>query len=199
MFKWSTKFRNLEVLRDLQVTFAGLPATIFGSSLEGGKFVAPGWGNDVDLMIEVDEKVFSSWAELAYEGRALGDEREYVFDYNSYPHEGTVVEILGKEIWIPPYSGIFPTRVARREAAQQVLGVDIEALGLNIDIFLFPHSFVREEIAIPVWDGTAPETEGRSFRTEVLAGGQLAGLGPSDVGREKCPPIRGITFSRSRR
>ena len=169
---------NLELLRDLQARFAGLEVMVFGSSLKSGAFRAPEQHpSDIDLMIEVDDETFAAWAARVYD--TVGVEAPAEVDYNSMcSWAGHDVRYKEWTFYVHPYSSIHPTREARRIVAQELLGVDIASLDWNVDIFLFPHSFVRGEVSIPAWDGTAPETEGRSFRAEVLAGAKLANLEP---------------------
>ncbi len=173
--KWAVKYRNLEVLRDLQALFGSTPVTIFGSSQKGGGFTAPERPSDLDLMVEVDDETWAEWAAQVYPADLVGAEAPPV--YNDNWGGGETALVRGRTITVLPYETVYPTRIARREAAQEILGIEIEPLGLNLDIFLFPHSFVREEMTIPAWDGA--ET-GRSFREEVLAGVKLSELQPAD-------------------
>lgn len=186
--------RNLEVLSDLQSRLSGLDVTVFGSSVRRGVFVFDHWhsfypafmgGPDIDLMIEVDWATFAQWAETVYGPDAIGTGDEV---QTACASGCCGVSYRGRRIALRSYEKHSPTRTPRREVAEALLGVDFGSH--EVDVFLFPHEFVRGEAAIPEWD--RPE---RSFRAEALAGTKLAELCPGRVTlREYFPKEEVIRF-----
>lgn len=179
----ASKSRNQTLVEDLQRRLAALDVTVFGSSVRGRRFVndhswslrppgMQGGQSDVDLMIKVDMTTFAAWAAEVYGTHQVGTA--------DAPQSACaagccgVVDMDGMTVRVASYERVSVTRSPRRRAAERLLGVDFGPA--DVDVFLFPHEFVRGKMAISAWDG--PE---RSFRSEVLAGVKLADLRPGRV------------------
>lgn len=154
---WGVASRENEaLLRDLQRRLSGQRVKLFGSSVHQGKLVYERryWGQrhwpnrshfDLDLMVEVDLATWRRWALTAYHGgRPVG---------------------VAVDQFVRAYELSSPTCDARLAAAIEV-GLDLTGVKVGrLDVFLFPHEFVRGQMNIPAWNDPK-----RSFRREVLAG-----------------------------
>ncbi len=171
--------RNAALLNQLASRLAGHRTVVFGSSVQKGRFAH--WRlweqlygqSDIDLMVEVDMPTWLSWVKLAYGDSALVD----AATTQQACCAGCCVYVDGQMIsGLRGYQKFSQTRIPRLEAAEQVLGISLSGLNAEVDVFLFPHEFVRGEIDISVWND--PE---RSFRSEVLAGTSLREIRPRRV------------------
>lgn len=190
----ASRSNNQSLLEDLQQRLAGRDVMVFGSSVQGGRFTNdhrwtlrphgfPGGPSDVDLMIEVDMTTFAAWAAEVYGAHPVGT----ADDPQTACAAGCcgVVDMDGQTVHVGSYERVSVTRWPRRQAAERLLGVDFGPA--DVDVFLFPHEFVRGEMAIPAWDD--PE---RSFRSEVLAGVKLADLRAGQVPLGEYFPRRNV-------